>query len=178
MDDETLNTPWDPFYQYELIQIPASKSASIIMCGMKSMIHSQSSTVQYRYITRCDRDRRAAIFRRAFSNAFSWIKMCEFRLRFHWNLFLRFQLTILHHLLGEWLDADQATSHYLNQCWLVYWRIYASLGLNEVKHKNNIAWQNEPTGMFLMVVLHVVYWMPYWLWIPLFHTDITCFNMI
>ena len=26
----------------------------------------------------------------------------------------------------------QATSHYLNQCWLVYWRIFASLGLNEL----------------------------------------------
>ena len=25
-----------------------------------------------------------------------------------------------------------ATSHYLNQCFLVYWRIYASLGLNEL----------------------------------------------
>ena len=28
--------------------------------------------------------------------------------------------------------ADQATSHYLNQWWLVYWRIHASLGLNEL----------------------------------------------
>ena len=26
----------------------------------------------------------------------------------------------------------QATSHYLNQWWLVYWRIYASLGLNDL----------------------------------------------
>ena len=26
----------------------------------------------------------------------------------------------------------QATSHYLNQWWLVYWRIYASLGFNEL----------------------------------------------
>ena len=31
------------------------------------------------------------------------------------------------------LGADQATSHYLNQWWLIYWRIYASLGLNELK---------------------------------------------
>ena len=29
--------------------------------------------------------------------------------------------------------ADQATSHYLNQWWVVYWRIYASPGLNELK---------------------------------------------
>ena len=28
--------------------------------------------------------------------------------------------------------ASQATSHYLNQWWLIYWRIYASLGLNEL----------------------------------------------
>ena len=27
--------------------------------------------------------------------------------------------------------VGQATSHYLNQWWLFYWRIYASLGLNE-----------------------------------------------
>ena len=26
----------------------------------------------------------------------------------------------------------QATSHYLNQWWLIYWRIYASLGLNDL----------------------------------------------
>ena len=31
------------------------------------------------------------------SNAFSWMKMCEFCLRFHWSLFLRVQLTIFHH---------------------------------------------------------------------------------
>ena len=28
--------------------------------------------------------------------------------------------------------ADQATSHYLNQWWLVYWCLYASLDLNEL----------------------------------------------
>ena len=31
-----------------------------------------------------------------------------------------------------WLGADQATSHYLDQWWLDYRRIYASLGLNEL----------------------------------------------
>ena len=31
--------------------------------------------------------------------------------------------------------ADQATSHYLNQWWLVYWRIYTSRGLNELTHR-------------------------------------------
>ena len=35
------------------------------------------------------RDKMAAIFQTTFSNGFSWIKMYEFRLKFHWILFLR-----------------------------------------------------------------------------------------
>ena len=65
--------------------------------------------------------------------------MCEFRLGFHWSLFLRVQLTIFHHWFRQWLGAGQATNHCLNQWWLVYWRIYASywriyasFGLNEL----------------------------------------------
>ena len=72
----------------------------------------------------------ADISQTTFSNAFSWMKMYEFRLRFHWRLLPRVQLTILQHWFRLWLGADQATSHCLNQCWLAYWRIYASLGLN------------------------------------------------
>ena len=34
------------------------------------------------------------------------------------------------------IGAHQATSHYLNQWWFVYWRIYALLSLNEL-----IAWK-------------------------------------
>ena len=41
------------------------------------------------------------LFQTTFSNAFSWIKMCEFRLRFHWSLFLRIQLTILQHSVSS-----------------------------------------------------------------------------
>ena len=36
-------------------------------------------------------DKMAAISQMIVSNAFPWMKMLEFRLRFHWNLFLRFQ---------------------------------------------------------------------------------------
>ena len=56
--------------------------------------------------------------------------MCSFRLRFHWSLFPRVKLTIFQHWFRWWLGADQATSHYLNQRWKIYRRIYASLGLN------------------------------------------------
>ena len=75
----------------------------------------------------------AAIFQTTFSNAFSWMKMFKFLLRFHWSLFPRVQLTIFQHWFRFWLGTDQATSHYLNQWWLDYRRIYASLGLNELK---------------------------------------------
>ena len=42
-------------------------------------------------------DKMAAIFQTTFWNAFSWTIMYEFRLRFHWSLFLRVQLTIFQH---------------------------------------------------------------------------------
>ena len=57
----------------------------------------------------------------------------EFRLRFHGSLFPRFESTIFRHWGRYWPAADQATSHYLNQWCLVYWRVYASLGLNGLR---------------------------------------------
>ena len=72
-----------------------------------------------------------------FSNVFSSMKMFEFRLKFHWSLFPRVQLTIFHHWFRKWLGAVQATSHYLNQWWLVYRRIYASRGFNELSAHYN-----------------------------------------
>ena len=61
------------------------------------------------------RDKMAAILQMTFSNTLFWMKTFEFRLKFHWSLFLRVQLTISQHRFREWLGADQATSHYLNQ---------------------------------------------------------------
>ena len=42
------------------------------------------------------RDKMAAIFQ-TFSKAFSWMKMYNFRLRFHWNLFPKIHLIIFQH---------------------------------------------------------------------------------
>ena len=42
-------------------------------------------------------DRMATIFQMTFSNAFSWMKIFKFWLRFHWSLFPRVQLTIFQH---------------------------------------------------------------------------------
>ena len=76
----------------------------------------------------------AAISQMTFSNGFSWMKMFEFWLKFHRSLFLWAQLIIFQHWFRWRLRADQTTSYYLNQWWLVYWRIiYASLGLNDLK---------------------------------------------
>ena len=95
----------------------------------------------------------AVIFQTTFSNVFSLMKMNEFRLRFHWSLFPRVKSTMFHHWFRQWLGAGQATSHYLKQWWLVYWRIYASLGLNEFKPPSAKWWPfcsgpNELTGGF------------------------------
>ena len=49
------------------------------------------------------------------------------------------QLTIFNHWFRKCLGTDQATSHYLNQWWLEYWRIYASRGLNELSRNEGEA---------------------------------------
>ena len=48
-------------------------------------------------ITHSGRDKMAAIFQTTVSNGFSWMKMYEFWLKFHWSLFRRVQLTIFQH---------------------------------------------------------------------------------
>ena len=50
-------------------------------------------------LTHCGRDRMVDILRTTFSNAFSWMKIYEFRLKFHYSFFLRFKLTG-HNLYG------------------------------------------------------------------------------
>ena len=40
-------------------------------------------------LTHWGRDKMAAMYHTAFSNAFSWMKMFKFRLRFHWSFFLK-----------------------------------------------------------------------------------------
>ena len=96
--------------------------------------------VQINNLTHWGQDKMAAIFQTTVSNPFSWMKMHEFWLKFHWSLFLMVRLTIFQHWFRKWLGADQATSHYLNQWWLDYRRIYASLGPNELTKKDQSMW--------------------------------------
>ena len=48
-------------------------------------------------LTHWGRDKMDAISQTTFSNAFCWMRMFEYRLKFHWSLFLRVQLTISQH---------------------------------------------------------------------------------
>ena len=69
-------------------------------------------------------------------------------LKFHWNIFLMDQLTIFYHWFRWWRGADQGTSHYLNQWWLFYWRMNASLGLNGLKLLIKPSHQMTPRSCF------------------------------
>ena len=48
-------------------------------------------------LTHWGREKMDAISQTKFSSAFSWMKIFEFRLKFHWSLFLSVQLTIFQH---------------------------------------------------------------------------------
>ena len=76
-------------------------------------------------LTHWGRDKMAAIAQTTLSNAFSWMKMLEFRSKSHWKLFMRVPITIFQHWFRWWLGADQASSHYLYQWWLYYRPSYA-----------------------------------------------------
>ena len=49
------------------------------------------------WLTHWGRDKMAAFSQATISNAFSWMKILEFRLKIHWSLFLRVLLTIFKH---------------------------------------------------------------------------------
>ena len=67
--------------------------------------------------THWGRDKMSASLQTTFSNAFSGLKLFEFRLKLHWRLSQRVTFTKCQHWFREWLDAKQATGQYLNQWW-------------------------------------------------------------
>ena len=95
----------------------------------------------------------AAIFQSTSSNAFSWIKMFEFQIKFNWILFLRVNVWISNQISMNFVSKGQidnipASARIMAWCltgklfiWtnddLLYWRIYASLGLNELILNNS-----------------------------------------
>ena len=100
----------------------------------EATVHTCAAEENHWKLTHWGRDKMDAISQTAFSRPFSSMKIVVFWLNFHWNMFARIQWTIIQHWFRLWLGADQATSHYRNQWWLIYRRIYASLGLNELTY--------------------------------------------
>ena len=99
--------------------------------NMENAVHTGVSSFRLSCLKhRWGRGKIPAISQTTLSNALSWMKMYECRLGFHWNLDLWFQLAIFQH----WRVAWSVPSHCLNQWWLVYLRIYALVGLNELMY--------------------------------------------
>ena len=77
---------------------PNACNYSISMHWWKSnSILTVSFMINQHWLTHWGRDKMDAISQTTFSNACSWMKMFEFRLKFHWSLFSRVQLTISQH---------------------------------------------------------------------------------
>ena len=72
--------------------------------------------LQISLLTHWGRDKMAATFQTS-SNAFLSMKIVVFWLKFHWIMFATVQFTIIQHCFRQWLGAEQATSHCLNQWW-------------------------------------------------------------
>ena len=66
---------------------------------IKSHVHATAMELwwQVKSLTHWGRDKMSAISQTILSNAFSWMKILELRLKFHWSLFPRVQLTISKH---------------------------------------------------------------------------------
>ena len=89
-----------PFSLHDPIQGCGIYIANVLCSDVSLDIHLKCCGVFHftiNILTHWGRDKMAAIFQTTFSNAFSWMKMHEFRLRFHWSLFLRLELTIFQH---------------------------------------------------------------------------------
>ena len=72
------------------------KIQELIPCHAKFMFRKPKIIATF-WLTYWGRDKIAAILQMTFSNAFAWMKMNEFHLRFHSSLFLRFELTKFQH---------------------------------------------------------------------------------
>ena len=71
---------------YHIFQGPMGYLWRHCMVRIKPLPLANQST---RCLTHWGRDKMDAISQTTFSSAFSWMKLFEFRLKFHWSLFLR-----------------------------------------------------------------------------------------
>ena len=103
-------------------------------------------------LTHWGRDKMAANWQTTFSNAFSWMKMFEFWLNFHWRLFWKVQLTICQHWF--WTSDD---AFVLNRQ-----HIHASLSLNESLY--HLTWSSNFSTLKYQSLNYVIL-IPTYLWL-------------
>ena len=122
--------PWDVFQEDFSENICYNSTVLYFINNTANSCNVTGETHMW-HLTHWGRDKMAALSQTTLSNAFSWMKMFEFRLKLHWSLSLRVQLTIFQHWLRYWLGADQATSHYLSQWWLDYAYMHHSASMSQ-----------------------------------------------
>ena len=83
-------------------------------------------------LTHWGRDKMDAISQMIFSYAFSWMKMYELRLKFHWRLFPRVKINNIPAFVQIMAWRRPGEKPLSEPIMVTYWRIYASLGLNEL----------------------------------------------
>ena len=94
-----------------------------------------------------------AISQMTFSNVFTWIEMIEFRLIFHWGLFLTVHLTRSQLWSGSWIGVVWRQVVIWTNDDPVQWRIYVSPDLNELKY----IWSLPGHRLVDAVFVHI-YW--------------------
>ena len=78
---------WDEFTRTKCQWCRAPMQFNV--CSMGGLLHNNRMAIAMRRltVTHWGRDKMDAISQTTFSSAFSWIKLFEFRLKFHWTLF-------------------------------------------------------------------------------------------
>ena len=84
------------------------------ICYHKEYVHDALSPI----FTKHGLEQNGRHFAEDILNAFLWKKMFVSLFKFHCSLFLSVQLIIRFHRFRQWLGAEQATKHYLDQWWL------------------------------------------------------------
>ena len=90
----------------------------------------------YMSLTNWGWDKMAAIFQTTCSNTLSWMKMYEFRLKFHWSLFLRVQLTIFQYWFRRYCEMPNTSGGTYTS---VGWHIVRKFNMCRPEHKCRVA---------------------------------------
>ena len=76
----------------QMLLVVAERRLVMFWCNVLRPEHNHTNILQ-KFSTHWGRDIMAAVSQTTFSKTFSWMKMSVFRLKSHWSLFMRFQLT-------------------------------------------------------------------------------------